>query len=499
MVELFLNGLGEIARLDVIFFMVLGVVLGTLAGAIPGLNAGVVIALMLPVTYRMEFLPSLVFLTSIYTGGIFGGSITAILINIPGAPASMATVFDGHAMTVQGKSNEALGYSIGASVIGGIFGMIFLYLTVMPLARFALKFGPAEMFMLVVFAMVSIASVSKGSLLKGLVSGMFGILLGTIGMTESGSIRMTFDCLYLIDGLPLVPTLIGFIGFSELFFLMEREYISDSSKVKARDAKKILKGVCSVPKYVGNLFSSSLVGIIVGALPGIGATVASLISYDLAKKFSKRPETFGNGAPEGVVAAESANNASQGGAMATMLALGIPGGTATAILIGAFMVKGLIPGPRLVIDNLQIIYTLLVANLFEQFVLLVVGILAAMFLVKVLEIPTKILIPVITVTCLVGAFTVRNLLFDSALLFVFGVIGWAMKKQGYSLPAVIIGAILAPIADTQLMKAYLISGGNMGFLFSSPMSIVLFVLVLGALGMSVRASLKERANSVSGA
>lgn len=480
MVDLVRQALFSILDWQIIAWMVFGMVTGIVSGAIPGLNGGIAMALMLPLTYKLGFLPSLVFLTSIYTGGVFGGAVTAILINAPGAPAAIATVFDGYPMTLKGESNEALGLSVGSSAMGGFLGIIFLILVVSPLANFALKFGPPEIFLLVVLALTCIASISRTDLVKGLLAGLFGILIGSIGMTASGGIRFTFGSIYLIDGIPVIPALIGFISFSALFELLGKEYIA-FNKIQSRDVRKILKGIRSVPKNMVNLFRSSLIGIIIGAIPGIGATVASLISYDVAKRSSKNSSKFGTGIPAGVIAAESANNASEGGAMATMLALGIPGGAATAIMIGAFLIQGLIPGPRLIIENQGLVYSLLVAELFEEVLLLIAGFVAVIFFVRVLDIPTKIIVPIVTVTCVIGTYTMRGTLFDSYLLLGFGVLGWIMKKNDYPVMAVVIGIILGPIADSEFARTYEMYAGDFSVFLTSPLCQIFILLILSSL------------------
>ena len=348
--EVFWNAAVALLDIQLLVFMFLGIFLGVIFGALPGLNAGIGIALMLPVTYTLSPLVSLVFLTSIYTGGVFGGSITAILLNVPGSPASVATTLDGNPMARSGEANEALGLALASSALGGLLGMIFLVLVLKPLAIFALRFGPAEIFLLVIFALTSIASLSEQNLLKGLAAGCFGLLLGTIGMSAAGTARFTFGNVYLLDGIPIIPALIGFLAVSELLAQLEKP---DTSLPEAGrlDFSKILSGCLMAPKKFFALFRSSVIGIVIGAIPGVGATVGSLLSYDFARRTSKHPHTFGQGEPVGVVAAEAANNASEGGALATMLALGIPGGAATAILIGALTIQGIVPGPRLIIEH----------------------------------------------------------------------------------------------------------------------------------------------------
>lgn len=468
----------------ILVYMLIGLFLGVVFGAIPGLNAGIGIALMLPVTYGMDALGSLVFLTSIYTGGVFGGAITAILINAPGAPSAVATTLDGYPMAMKGQANEALGISLGASALGGFLGMIFLCVIIEPLASFALQFGPAELFLLVIFALTSIASLSEGSFVKGLVAGLFGLMLGTIGFTASGTMRFTFGSMYLIDGMPIIPALIGFLALSELLYKLE---LPDDSLPKAGRLNfgRILKGVAMAPRRFVALVRSSVIGIFIGAIPGVGATVGSLISYETARRSSRTPEKFGKGEPDGVVAAEAANNASEGGAMATMLALGIPGGAATAILIGALTLQGIVPGPRLIYEHSDVIYGLLAAEMLEQILLIVVGFGVAALFLRVIYIPYSVLVPIVLTMCYIGAFSVRNAGFDAALLVGCGILGWLMKREGYPVVAVVIGLMLGKTADSELIRVFQLHGSDFSVFWTNPICIVLLL----ATGLSLASPL----------
>ena len=488
--ELLLTAVTPLADLVIISYMIAGLVAGVVFGAIPGLNAGIGIALMLPVTYGMAPLASLVFLTSIYTGGVFGGAITAILINAPGSPSAVATTFDGHPMAVAGRSNEALGLSLGASALGGLLGMAFLCIVIQPLAAFALRFGPAETFLLVVFALTSIASLSEGSFLKGIAAGLFGLLLGTIGFSASGSMRFTFGSIYLIDGMPIIPALIGFLALSELFCQLEER---DRSLPEAGRLQfgKIVSGMMMAPRRAFAVVRSSLIGIIIGAIPGVGATVGSLISYETARRTSRHPERFGKGEPDGIIAAEAANNASEGGAMATMLALGIPGGAATAILIGALTIQGIVPGPRLIIEHQDVIYGLLAAEILEQVLLLAVGFGVAALFLRVIYTPYPILVPAVVVMCYVGAFSVRNASFDALLLVGCGVLGWLMKRDGYPVVATVIGLMLGATADAELIRIFQIYGGDLSVFVTSPICLVLILATLLGLAVPILTALRQ--------
>lgn len=484
-----------LADVWVLLFMVAGLSFGVVFGAIPGLNAGIGIALMLPVTYSLDALTSLVFLTSIYTGGVFGGAITAILINAPGSPSAVATTFDGHPMALKGQANEALGLSLGASAMGGLLGMIFLVVIIEPLAGFALRFGPAETFLLVVFALTSIASLSEGSFLKGLAAGLFGLMLGTIGFTASGSLRFTFDSLYLIDGMPIIPALIGFLALSELLLRLETpdEALPEAGRL---DLGLIVRGMAMVPRRAVALLRSSVIGIFIGAIPGVGATVGSLISYQVASRTSRHPEAFGKGEPDGVIAAEAANNASEGGAMATMLALGIPGGAATAILIGALTIQGIVPGPRLIYEHQEVIYGLLAAEMLEQILLLVVGFVIAALFLRIIYLPFALLVPVVVVMCYIGGFSVRNAGFDAALLVGCGIMGWLMKREGYPVVAVVIGIMLGGTADAELIRIGQLYGGDLSVFWTSPECVVLIVAILASLAAPLVSAKRSRVSAV---
>lgn len=496
--DLLVSSVVQLLDIGVLLYMLAGLAFGVVCGAIPGLNAGIGIALMLPVTYGLDPLSSLVFLTSIYTGGVFGGAITAILINAPGSPSSVATTLDGHPMALKGQGNEALGLSIGASAMGGLLGMLFLVAIIRPLASFALQFGPAETFMLVIFALTSIASLSENSFLKGLIAGIFGLLLGTIGFTASGSMRFTFNSVYLIDGMPVIPALIGLLALSELILRLETEFttLPEAGRLNFR---RILVGVAMVPRRIVSLIRSSVIGIFIGAIPGVGATVGSLISYESARRMSRTGENFGKGEPDGVIAAEAANNASEGGAMATMLALGIPGGAATAILIGALTIQGIVPGPRLIYEHADVIYGLLAAEVLEQILLLGVGILVAAMFLRLIYLPFSIIVPLVVVMSYIGAYSVRNAGFDAALLITCGIVGWLMKREGYPVVAVVIGIMLGTTADAELIRMSQLYGSDWSVLWTSPICLVLSLATLISLAVPVWSAWRKSRDGVAAA
>jgi putative tricarboxylic transport membrane protein len=460
------------------FLIIIGLILGVVLGAIPGLTGSLGIALMLPITFTMEPLPAFVFLIAIYTGGLFGGAITAVLINTPGSPAAVATTLDGYPMTKSGQSGRALGLAVGSSATGGIIGGIVLLIIIQPLASFALKFGPTEMFVVAVFGLTIISSIQEGGFIKSIFAGLFGVLLGTIGMTDTGAMRGTFGSIYLLDGIPMIPALIGLFAISELFFLADKQFVAKQADNQSMTLQ-LLKGVKEVYKYPFNVLRSSTIGVFIGALPAAGSTVASLLSYNEAKRFSKKKEKFGKGSQEGIIAAETANNASEGGALATMLVLGIPGSASTAMLLGAIIMQGWVPGPRLFIDQSTVLYGVIFSMLVGLVFLILVGGLVSLGAGRVINIPTRILIPIIVVFALIGAFATRNMLFDAFLVFIFGIIGWYLRRNKYPVIAVVLGLILGPIADKELLKSVQLHGSEtlMAF-FSRPVSLILIIITV---------------------
>lgn len=467
----------------ILLFIVLGLTFGVIMGAIPGISTPLAISMMLPTTFTMNPLEAMVFLTAIYAGGNFGSSIPAILLNIPGAPQAIVTSLDGYPMTKQGRSNEALGTALAASATGNLIGSFFLIMIMPLVVTFALMFGPPELFLVGVIGLTIIAALHR-SFLKALIAGMFGVLLGTIGMTSTGAIRGTLGYFELMDGIPLIPALIGLIGFSELFFMLQQAYISEAgSKPNTRSSFKssiieMLYGFKQTFKHKIALFRSSIIGVFIGALPGAGSAIASLVSYNEAQRFSKNKDTFGKGATEGLLSAESANNASEGGALAIMLSLGIPGGTATAVLIGALLLQGLVPGPRLFMDNQELVYGIMLAQFLTTLLLFGVGLFISLYSTRVINIPTMILVPVITVFSVVGTYAMNLLMFDVKLMLLFALFGVILRMYDFPLIAVILGLIMGPILDKQLLRTYQSFGGlEFSIFLDRPVSLVLIVIL----------------------
>jgi putative tricarboxylic transport membrane protein len=471
--QAFLNGFSVIFELKYFLLMFGGVTFGLILGALPGLTGSMGIALMLPFTYNMPALPSLVFLLSIYSGGLYGGAITAILINTPGSPANLATVLDGYPMTLKGQAEEGLGIALYSSVLGGIIGCLFLVMVMEPLANLSLQFGPSEMFMVAIFGLSVVGSLSS-NILKSVFAGLTGILLGTIGMSPSGAVRGTMGTYYLLDGVPLIPALIGFLAIPELFNLAARGFVANTRDASIK-ISRILRSFWIVLTRPIQVFLCSCIGVLVGVMPAAGATVASLLSYNQSKQWSRNYDQFGTGVPEGVIASETASSASEGGALATMLVLGIPGSASTAMLLGALMIQGWIPGPRLFLDNKEVIYASISSLFLQQFAMFVMGTILCAFAIRLIRIPTKYLLPCIMIFTVLGAFSSRNATFDAGLMLAFGIVGWFLKRNEFPIMPLVLGIILGPIADRELLRMGQVFD-NMLDIFQRPITLILFIL-----------------------
>jgi putative tricarboxylic transport membrane protein len=474
------QGLSLLLELNVIVMLVLGLLFGIVTGAIPGFSTPLAISVMLPLTFTMTPLVSIVFLTAVYAGGNFGSSISAILLNIPGSPQAIVTGLDGYPLTRQGRAHEALGTSVAASATGNLIGSLFLILVMPLIVVVALMFGPPEMFLVGVLGLVVIAALHR-SFLNAMIAGMFGVMVSTIGMTSTGAIRGTHGYFELMDGIPVIPALVGLIGFSELYYMLQKAYVSEV-RTPGRDWRgtwqQLMMGYRTTFRYPLALIRSSSIGVLIGALPGAGATISSVVSYNEARRASGSPETFGKGSSEGLVSAESANNASEGGALALMLALGIPGGLATAVLIGALMLQGLVPGPRLFLDEPELVYGVMLAQFLTSVMLLVVGLAVCFYAARIVNVSTAILIPLIAVFSIVGTYAINLLMFDVVLMLMFAGLGILLRRYDYPLIAVVLGLVLGPILDRQLLRVYQTFGEvDLQVFMNRPVSLVLLIIL----------------------
>ncbi len=468
-----------------ILLMIAGVAGGIVIGALPGLTATMALALMLPFTFTMEADAALITLGGIYIGAIYGGCIAAILINTPGTPSSIATTFDGYPLTLKGKAEHALVTAAFSSSLGGVLGGLALLFITPLLASLALKFGPPEYFWVSVFGLTIIATLSSGSLLKGLLGGTLGLLLSTIGIAPiGGESRFTFGFPPLQAGIDLIVVLIGLFCIPEVIGMIEQKGGARdraSYTPKKGVALAVIKELIRKPILY---LRSSVIGIAVGIIPGAGGNIASLLSYDMAVRFSKDKQSFGKGNIEGVAASESGNNAEVGGSLVPLLSLGIPGAAPAAVLLGALMMQGIRPGPDLFTTSPGLVYTFCWAFIVANIVMFVLGFYGSRYVAQVINMATFYLAPLIVFLTAIGSYAIRNNMLDVAMMIGFGILGYILKKAGFEPGPIVLGLILGPIAETGLSQSMLMGqaqGSIWSLFFSRPISVTLILLCLFSL------------------
>lgn len=471
---------------SVLFAMALGTTIGVFIGALPGLSATMGIAVLIPLTFTMEPLVALGMMAGIYNGAMYGGAIPAILLRIPGTPAGIATVFDGNPMAKKGEGLKAMNIALVSSCIGGTVSAIALLLLSPPLASFALKFGPIELFWLAIFGLVAISVLLSDVPVKGLISACLGLLIGTVGIDSmSGHERFTFDVMGLTSGISILVLLTGLYAIPPAIKL-------------AQDAVLIKKG--AEPNNLGSNKSkinwssliptwcrSSAIGVIVGIIPGTGGNIAAMLSWNEARRFSKKKSSFGKGAPEGVAAAECANNSDNASSLIPALTLGIPGSSVSAVILGGLLVHGLQPGPELFTKSADITYGFILSMLVTSVMLLFIGRIGAKVFINVMYMPPLILAPIIIALTSIGIYVINNSILDVWLMFLFGLLGWCMERMSFPLAPTVLAVILGPIAESSLRRAMLIGGGDITVLFSSPIALVFIsIIILSLLSPLIR-------------
>jgi len=475
------------------FLMVLGVVLGVIIGAIPGLTGAMLIALTLPLTYEMANpADAMVLLVSMYVGSISGGLISATLLRMPGTPASVMTTLDGYPMAVGGKPGRALGLGVAASFVGGLISWTFLVLLSKPIAEWSTHLGPFDFFSLAFMALMLIASISGKSLSRGALSGALGVLASLPGThPATGEPRMTFGFAELAGGFNLLPVLIGLFAVSQL--VREVLQIDRHAESTAYNSQGLLLDIGDWLRHAVNMVRSSLIGTWVGILPGVGANIGSVLAYSAAKAASQAPEEFGHGSEEGIIASEAANNATVGGALIPLVALGIPGSVIDAILLGALVLHGLTPGPLLFKDSPQVVHTIMATTLVANFVMALFMLAAIRYLTRLMLAPRAYLVPIIMVFCVVGSFAQNNRLFDVWVMLAFGALGFGLETIKIPLAPFVIGFILAPIAEENLGAGLQASGGSYWPIVSSPFSLLFCVVAALLLLWPVFRGMRARA------
>ncbi|MBQ7759097.1 tripartite tricarboxylate transporter permease [Anaerotignum sp.] len=462
-----------------ILYVALGCFAGVYVGAIPGLSATMAVSLLVSFTFGWETHAALALMIGIFVGAVYGGSRSAILLNIPGAPAAVATALDGYPMAQKGKAGEAMGIATTQSVYGTLIGILVLALFAPIISKFALKFSSVDYLLLGFMGMMMVGSLGCKSLFRGLLAAALGVLLGTVGMDSmTATPRFTFGLVYLHTGVDYVVAMIGLFGVSEALIQITKK---DVAMVKQK-VDKILPSFSTAKKYFGLTLRSSVIGVLVGALPGAGGDVAALLSYDTAKRTVKNPEVpFGEGAVEGLVAPETANNAAIGGAFIPMLTLGIPGDSVTAVLLAALMIHGLKPGPNLMTTSPDLFYLIVSCLVLAALFLVVFGLTGVKLFTKIVEIPKAILLPLIFILSAVGSFAIKNSLFDVFWMFGFGILGYFMKRFDYPVAPCVLGIILSGLLEENFRRGVMLHnsiGGMILSMFHSPISIVLLALII---------------------
>lgn len=477
--ENLLLSLEAILQWDSLLLMVIGVFAGIVFGCIPGFTITMAVALTLPFSFGLEPLQGIALMMGVWLGGASGGLISACLLGIPGTPSAMATTFDGYPMSRNGEPGKALAIGLWSSFFGAIIGGVILVIAAPLLSTWAIKFGPWEFFSLMVFGLSAIASLGQGNLLKGLIAGLLGMFFGTFGLDPVlATERFTFGTVDLLAGFSFLPVLIGIFAFSQLLSELKqgsREKIQFNHNVSL--SYPFTKAMKEMFSSSVNVVRSSVIGTFIGTLPGAGSSIANILSYDVAKKVSKTPEKFGTGTKDGIIAAETANNASEGGALVPTLALGIPGSAVTAMMMGALLIHGIQPGPFFLISEPVLAYGIFLSFFISAIFMLIIQSVGIKFFLRINDIPMHYLLPVVIVLCALGSFAINNRVFDIWVLLLFGLIGYLMKNLNFSLAAFVLGVILGPLTEENLRRA-VSTNADLTLFFTRPISGVLLALTV---------------------
>jgi putative tricarboxylic transport membrane protein len=481
MLDQLFTGFGDAFTLINLVYIAVGITLGIVIGAIPGLGSVTALAVLIPVSYYMPPLSAIAFLVGVNKGGTSGGAIPAILLNSPGTPESAATALDGHPMAKRGEAERAMKFALYSSVTGDTISDVMLIFLVVPVAAVALQFGPLEFTSVLIFAFALLAGISGGSLIKGLIAIVLGVFLSTIGLDPmDSSARMTFGTVYLFDGLPLVAVAIGSLALAavieQIFDLWRAggEVASDgNANMVSSNSKLPFREFLS---HWRTIIRSALIGSGIGMLPGLGVTLAAFLSYGAARKASKTPENFGKGDPDGIIATEAANSAVVGANLVPTIALGIPGNIAAALLISAFIIHGIVPGPFMLTMHGEIIYALFASMIMANFVHLAIGRAGIPVWAKIAKAPRGLILPAVIVMCIVGVYLPGQSMFDVGIMLAFGGVGLIMRRTGFSVVCLVIGFILGGMFETSLRQSLLLYKSDFSAIIESPIAIAFLAL-----------------------
>jgi putative tricarboxylic transport membrane protein len=491
----FAEVVNQLTRIDILIMMVLGVAIGLIIGVLPGMGPVQGVAILLPVSFVMEPIVGMMLLLGVYIAGIYGGSISAIMINTPGTASAAATGLDGYPLAMQGKAYPVLNVSLQCSFIGGIISVFFLLFFAPQIARFALTFGPPEFFMMALLGLTAIAYVSGKDIYKGIMMGCTGLILSTVGIDPMTAVpRFNFGVRELAGGIEVVGVLIGLFSISEIFrhaFAKSKKLqMVDISKQKNRGSWRDL-----IPLRM-TIFKSTLIGAVIGAIPAIGGPVACFVAYGEARRSAKDPDSFGKGNMHGVAAAESANNATTGTTLIPMMTLGIPGDTVTAIMLGALIVHGMTPGPRLFIEHPVFAYSIIFAMFILNILMLIQGKLAIRVFSRISDVNLAMLFPVVMSVCLIGTFALTNSVYPVILALIMGVFGFLVQKHGFAPAPLVVGVILGRLTEVSLRQSMIMSHGSWLIFFERPIPVILLILILLLLFLPVIRNLTSKKKTV---
>ncbi len=469
---------------------VFGTFIGTIIGSLPGLSGSTGIILLLPLVYKLSSEQALVMLCGLFCGSMYGGSISAILLNTPGTPSASATGLDGYPLCQQGKAGKALGVSIVSSFIGGLISTICLMLIAPQLAKIALNFHAADYFALSFFGITIMASTGKDPI-KGLISGCLGLLISCVGMDKlMGVQRFTFGNYRLLRGIPLLTVLIGVFALAEFFTQCQKKG-DNKDEVVEQHIGRVLPTWMDFKGFALAAIVGGIIGVFIGIIPGTGGSISCFLAYQVAKKLSKHKDQFGNGALEGVAAPEASNNGTTGGALIPMLCLGVPGDVVTSVMLGALILIGVKPGPQLFENSPVIVYSIFAGMFIIQFIMLFIGLGCAKFSPHLLKVPRTLLMPIVAILCFIGAFSNANNVLDIFIAIVFGLLGFGMKKFGYPGAPMVLGLILGSMAEENLDRALVLSGNRWSVFLTTPISCIFLALSVLSIGFAVYNNIKE--------
>jgi len=485
MFEILLLAIGDIASIQTLLFLITGVMFGLVFGVIPGLGGTTALAILMPLTFGMSTIDAFAMSGGIMGAVAMGGAISAILLNAPGTAPNAATCIDGYPLSRQGRAAEAIGATAMASPLGGLFGVITLLL-VLPMAKqLVLLFGPPEFFLLAIFGLVTIALSDSANLLRGLIAACLGLMLGFIGYDAvTGGVRYDLGSDYLWDGIPLIPALVGLFGITEMIRLsiVGGSVAQDTAVV---DLRGVMTGVRATLRHWRIVIRGSIIGTIIGAVPGVGGTVATFIAYSTTKKADKDPDSFGTGRIEGVIAPEAANNAKDSGALLPTIAFGIPGGAEMAVFLGIIVLHGMTPGPMMLLNNEREIYGLIVALTLSAIFSAIIGIMLVRWLAMITLVKGQLLAPLVIAVSLVGTYAIDTRPGDVVLAACMGVLGYLMLRFNYPRLPLVIALVLGETAERGFLQSMMIGGNSWDIFVKSPTSIIMLLLILLSLGWSI--------------